>query len=71
VLSLPAQLIALVHGIAPGLTANLMKIGARFLPGPGGIEQQKLRGSESTTALTESPLTLLGKKAEREYNQIG
>jgi NAD(P)-dependent dehydrogenase (short-subunit alcohol dehydrogenase family) len=70
VLSLPAQIAALVHGVAPGLTASLMALGARLLPGPGGIEQRKLRGAESTTALTESPLTLLGKKAEREYNQI-
>jgi NAD(P)-dependent dehydrogenase (short-subunit alcohol dehydrogenase family) len=71
VLSLPAQLAVLVHGVAPGLTANVMAIAARFLPGPGGIEQGKMRGAESTTPLTESPLTVLGKKAEREYNQIG
>jgi NAD(P)-dependent dehydrogenase (short-subunit alcohol dehydrogenase family) len=71
VLSLPAQIITLVHGVAPGLTANLMKIGARLMPGPGGIDRQKRRGAESSTALTESPLTVLGKKAEREYNQIG
>jgi NAD(P)-dependent dehydrogenase (short-subunit alcohol dehydrogenase family) len=71
VLSLPAQLITLLHGVAPGMTANLMKIAARVLPGPGGIEKQKMRGVDSSTALTESPLTILGKKAEREYNQIG
>jgi hypothetical protein len=27
------------------------------------------RGHESTSAITESPLTALSKKAEREYNQ--
>lgn len=71
VLSLPAQSIALLHGIAPGFTANLMGIGARLLPGSGGVQQQKVLGAESSTALTESPLTILGKKAERQYNQIG
>ncbi len=70
VLSLPAQIISLLHGIAPRFTADLMALGARLLPGPGGIEQRKVRGAESATALTESPLTILGKKAEREYNQI-
>lgn len=70
VLSLPAQAIALLHGLAPGMTAALMGVGARLLPGPGGIEQRKASGQESSTALTESPLTVLGKKAEREYNQI-
>lgn len=71
VLSLPAQAIALLHGIAPGFTAQIMQIGARLLPGPGGVQQQKMRGADSTTRLTESPLTILGKKAERQYNQIG
>jgi short-subunit dehydrogenase len=71
VLSLPAQCIALLHGIAPRMTANLMQIGARLLPGPGGVEKSKVLGADSSTAITESPLTILGKKAEREYNQIG
>jgi NAD(P)-dependent dehydrogenase (short-subunit alcohol dehydrogenase family) len=71
VLSLPAQSIALLHGVAPGLTANLMKLGALMLPGAGGIQKEKARGAQSTSALTESPLTILGKKAERQYNQIG
>lgn len=71
VLSLPAQAIALAHGIAPGWTSRLMTLGARLLPGAGGIERRKMRGEQSATPLTDSPLTILGKKAEREYNQIG
>lgn len=71
VLSLPAQSIALLQGVAPSMVSNIMRLGALLLPGPGGVEQQRMRGHESTTAATESPLTALGKKAEREYNQIG
>lgn len=71
VLSLPAQSIALLHGVAPAFVSNMMRLAALALPGPGGVEQQKMAGHESTTAATESPLTALGKKAEREYNQIG
>jgi NAD(P)-dependent dehydrogenase (short-subunit alcohol dehydrogenase family) len=71
ILSLPAQMIAALHGIAPGWTSRLMEVGALLLPGPGGIERQQRRGEQSATRLTDSPLTVLGKKAEREYNQIG
>lgn len=71
VLSLPAQTLALVHGVAPGLVSNALAIASRFLPGPGGIDQQRAKGEASTSAATESALTALGRKAERAYNQIG
>lgn len=71
ILSLPAQAIALLHGVAPGLAADLMTLAARLLPGYGGIGQRKMLGAESTSAVTESLLSTLGKKAERDYNQIG
>lgn len=70
VLSLPAQALVLLHGVFPGFTSNLLQIGSRLLPGPGGVATQRRRGKDSTTALTESPLTALSKKAERAYNQI-
>lgn len=70
VLSLPAQALVLLHGVFPGFTSNLLQIGSRLLPGPGGVAAQRRRGKESATPLTESPLTALTKKAEREYNQI-
>jgi NAD(P)-dependent dehydrogenase (short-subunit alcohol dehydrogenase family) len=70
VLSLPAQVAVVLNGIAPGLVSNALQIGARVLPGPGGVDTMPMRGFQSTTKLTESPLTLLSKKAERDYNQI-
>lgn len=70
VLSLPAKIAALLHGVAPGLVANALQIGTRLLPGPGGVDTLPMRGFQSTTKLTESPLTLLSKKAERDYNQM-
>jgi hypothetical protein len=36
------------------------------LPGPGGIGAEKAPGSRSTSGATESPLTALTKRAERE-----
>jgi len=70
VLSLPAKFAVLLHGIAPGFVSNALQIGARLLPRHGGVDTLRMRGSQSTTRLTESPLTLLSKKAERDYNQI-
>jgi NAD(P)-dependent dehydrogenase (short-subunit alcohol dehydrogenase family) len=70
VLSLPAEIAVLLHALAPGLVSNAMRLGARLLPGTGGVDTLRMRGSQSTTPLTESPLTLLSKKAERDYNQI-
>jgi len=69
ILSVPAQIGALVHGIAPGFTVRVLSIAARLLPRPGGIGSAQARGSQSETGLTRSPLTALGRKAEREFNQ--
>lgn len=70
VLSLPAQALVALHGLFPGFTSNLMQIGSRLLPQPGGVETARRRGDESETGFTRSPLTALSRKAEREYNQL-
>jgi NAD(P)-dependent dehydrogenase (short-subunit alcohol dehydrogenase family) len=69
VLSLPARSAVFVNGIAPRLVSAALELAARLLPGPGGVGPLRMRGSQSTTILTESPLTLLSRKAERDYNQ--
>lgn len=70
VLSLPAQIAVLLHGVAPAFTAALLGLMNRLLPGPGGAGERAVPGRESESALTQSLLTALGRKAEREYNQI-
>jgi NAD(P)-dependent dehydrogenase (short-subunit alcohol dehydrogenase family) len=69
VLSLQAKALVAMEGVAPGLTLRALQIAGALLPRPGGIETQSARGYESTSGITESPLTRLSKKAEREYNQ--
>jgi NAD(P)-dependent dehydrogenase (short-subunit alcohol dehydrogenase family) len=69
IVSLQAKALTRLHGIAPNLTLGVLQIVDALLPRPGGIEQQAARGIESTSGITESPLTALSKKAEREYNQ--
>ncbi|GAB2940644.1 SDR family oxidoreductase [Hymenobacter coalescens] len=70
ILGVPAKLIALLHGVAPGTVANLMSWVNRALPdatGPAGDARR--RGFESESAVTESWITTLTRKAERENNQ--
>lgn len=70
VVSLPAQILAFAHGVFPRLVARISETVVRVLPGPGGIATERARGWESSTPLSGSILTALGKKAERDYNQI-
>lgn len=70
VVSLPAKVLAFAEGIAPRLVARGCQVAARLLPGSGGIDRERARGYQSASAISESVLTLLGKKAEHDYNQI-
>lgn len=69
VVSLQAKAAVMLEGVAPGLTLRALEIADALLPRPGGIETQMARGHESASAVTESPITALGKKAERDFNQ--
>ncbi|MFN2449349.1 MAG: SDR family NAD(P)-dependent oxidoreductase [Candidatus Baltobacteraceae bacterium] len=70
VLTVPAKAGVLLHGLAPGLTANMLALAARLLPGRGGIQTRAAKGFQSESPLTRSILTALGRKAERDYNQL-
>jgi short-subunit dehydrogenase len=70
VLSVPAKLAALFDQLAPEISGELAATAARFLPRPGGIGTRALRGAESESALTRSPLTALTEKAARENNEM-
>lgn len=58
-----------IHGFSPGLTARALQIAAALLPKAGSNGTTRRRGTESESSITESALTLLSRKAEREYNQ--
>ncbi len=63
-----ARLLATAHGIAPGLVSDALSLVNRMLPNPTGDHSRHL-GKESKTAVSESPLTALGRRAAREFNQ--
>lgn len=69
IVSLQAKALTRLHGLAPNLTLRLLQVADSLLPRPGGIEKEAARGIASTSGITESPLTALGKKAERDFNQ--
>src|SRR5579884_3651683 len=70
VLTLPAQVGAAVHGLFPGLTADLLGVVNRLLPGPGGIGTGHAKGKDSQTALSPSWLTAHIDAAAQSNNEL-
>jgi NAD(P)-dependent dehydrogenase (short-subunit alcohol dehydrogenase family) len=70
VISLPAQVLARIHGLLPGITTRLLGLANRLLPQPGGIGTQRAIGRQSETPLTQSFVTGLSQRAMERYNQL-
>jgi short-subunit dehydrogenase len=71
ILSWQARLLALAHGLLPGLVSDALSLVNRVLPSEGGIGSSTAAGIDSGSALTESPLEHLGHRAARDLNQLG
>jgi NAD(P)-dependent dehydrogenase (short-subunit alcohol dehydrogenase family) len=69
-LSIQAKLAALVHGVAPGITSDLLGAINYVLPNPGGIGENRSKGIESGSAIAPSILTRLNDKAAIENNEV-
>lgn len=69
VLSLPAKVAATVNSLFPNVTADLLGLVTRLLPGPGGIGARGVRGSESESTVSPSILTTMGDKAALRNNE--
>jgi short-subunit dehydrogenase len=70
VLTLPAWLAVRFHGVFPGLTADILGLVNRLLPGPGGIGKQRAPGKESESWAAPSVLTTLTEHAARRNNEV-
>ena len=68
IISWQAELLARFHGLAPGLTTEILGLVNRTLPSAGESDERR-KGKDSHNALTKSPLTALGEMAARRYNQ--
>ncbi len=65
-----AKLLARANGIAPGLVSDLLGIVNRILPGADSTDTRVFRGKESRSTVSESPVTLLGRRAGAELHQF-
>ena len=68
IISWQAELLARVHGMAPGLVTEILGLVNRTLPS-AGVSDEKRKGKESHSVVTRSPLTALGEMAAKRYNQ--
>jgi short-subunit dehydrogenase len=69
-LSLPAKFAAAIEAIAPELSADVMALAARCLPGPGGVGRAAVEGKHSKSAWSPSVLTVLNERAAQRNNQV-
>jgi short-subunit dehydrogenase len=75
ILSLPARVGATLHGVCPGLTAELLGVVNRLLPGSRGrgrhspLDAGAVEGLASTSSVSPSLLTTLGDRAAERTNQ--
>jgi NAD(P)-dependent dehydrogenase (short-subunit alcohol dehydrogenase family) len=69
VLSLPAKVAAIGYQVIPG-SPSLSALVERMLPGPGGIGSNRAKGSESSSFLSPSWLTVLDQRAARRNNEV-
>ena len=68
-LSVPAQLAALFHGLFPGATAELLAAANRLLPGPVDGSSEAVPGRDAQSPISRSWLTALTQRAARENNE--
>jgi short-subunit dehydrogenase len=66
----PAKVAATTYGLFPNLQAELTALASRAFPRAGADSGLERRGRESESWVTRSFLRYLGKRAEREYNQV-
>ncbi len=69
-LSVQAQIAVRFHGLFPGLTADMLGLVNRLLPGPGGIGRLRAKGKDSHSAISPSWLTALNEMAARRNNEM-
>jgi short-subunit dehydrogenase len=69
ILSPQARLLAMMNGLFPGATAELMALANRLLPSEDAANQQRRLGKDSESAISDSVLTSFGRRAARDLHQ--
>lgn len=69
VISVQAKVADRFHALFPGLTADLLGLVNRLLPGPGGIGKGRARGADSVSPFVPTLVTRLADQAARKNNE--
>jgi short-subunit dehydrogenase len=70
VLTLPAKMATVIHGVFPEVVVDALGMVNRFLPPPGGIGSDARTGKQSGSKTSPSWITALNERAAQENNQI-
>ena len=70
VLTMPAKVATMIHGVFPDVTVDLLGLVNRLLPPPGGIGEDVRTGKQSQSKASPSWATALSERAALENNQI-
>ncbi len=70
ILSLPAKQAVCFHGLFPSLTADILGLVNRMLPGPGGIDAGRLKGIDSESSLAPSWVKTATHRAALRNNEL-
>jgi short-subunit dehydrogenase len=69
IIGLPAKVGTRMHGLFPATTVRLLGIVDRLLPDAGGVGTESRRGAQSTSPVSESVATVLGRRAATRQRQ--
>ena len=70
VITIQAKMAVTFDALFPELSADLMAVVNRVLPGPGGIGERSAKGRESTSSWSPSWLTRLTEEAAMNNNEV-
>ena len=70
VLTMPAKLATMIHGVFPDVAVDLLGVVNRLLPPPGGIGTDARTGKQSTSKASLKWANALNEQAAQENNQI-
>jgi short-subunit dehydrogenase len=70
VISIPAKIAVLFEALFPEAMAGMLAAVNQFLPGPGGVGTQRMKGRDSASAWSPSWLTTLNEEAAVRNNEV-
>src|SRR5215217_372286 len=70
VISIPAKVAVKFDALFPELSSQMLALTNQFLPGPGGVGTQRMKGRDSTSSWSPSWLTTLNEEAALRNNEV-